>query len=160
MVADSVIKAVENLIAGLNPVNFPGGVLPPVFFDEAPQEGATGAQQRPPYVIISDKGSTSQWDMETNAIDIPSSFSLEVYAVSLGDCDLIMKAIMWNGANPNQRLGLAFATLDLNPPLYAMPGGVIPTTDQHNYAGLNYQAKRVHKYVQNFQVQSYLRGTG
>lgn len=157
MAADSYIKAVEDLIAGLTPTLFPGNVVPPIWFDEAPQQTGAGAQQHTPYIILRDGGGTAQWDEAVNAYT-PSTFTLEVYDRSLGVCDSIMKAILWNGQNPNLKLGLAFATLSLNAPLYSIV--VMPTTDQHSYAGVDYQGQRVHKYAQSFDVTVGLRGTG
>lgn len=160
MAADSVLKAVENLIAGLTAASFPSSTIPPVWFDEAPQQGTTGTQQHPPYIILEDGGGEPGWDYETNAVS-RGKFTLTVYDRSLGTCDSIMKAVLWNGQNPNLRQGLAFATLDVNPPLYAMAGAVTPTRDQHSYAGyLDYEGKRVHRYSQDFEYEVMIRGTG
>lgn len=161
MPADSVIKAVENLIAGLTAANFPALAVPPVWLDEAPQQGTTGSQQHPPYIIISDANATDPgWDLETNAVT-PGQFTLTAYSRSLGDADAIMKAVLWNGVAPNLRAGLAFATLSLNPPLYAMSGAVTPTKNRSKYAGfLDYEGKRVHQVEQDFEYEVQLRGTG
>jgi hypothetical protein len=160
MPADSVIKAVENLIAGLTAANFPALSVPPVWLDQAPLQGATGSQQHPPYIIIVDKGGKPAWDTETNAV-ISGAFTISAYSRTLGDADLMMKAVLWNGAIPSLRLGLAFANISINPPLYTMGGAMTPTTDKHGYAGFqDYEGKRVHFASQDFEYQLTLRGTG
>ena len=154
MAADSVIKAVEDFISGLNASLFPGGTIPSVWLDEAPQQNTPNSQAQPPYIIISDDGDKPQWDFETSAI-IKGSFTLEAYALNLDDADSIMKAILWNGAPSSSRRGLAFATLTLNAQLYSM--AVTPTRGQRKYSGMNYQGKRVHFTSQSFDTQVGLR---
>ncbi len=158
----SVIAAVMAKYGALNASNFPGDVLPPIFLDEAPQQTGASAQQRPPYTIIRDGGGEDQWDTEVNAVT-PGTFTLEVYyssADAVGDCDTAMNAILWNGANPNQIQGIGFMTLDLTPPLYGMGYAVVPTTDQHNYAGLDYAGQRTYKLAHDFRATYQTRGTG
>jgi hypothetical protein len=159
----AIVAKYETLTATL----FPGGLStsrPPIWLDEAPQEGATGSQQRVPYTIIEDLGGTSKWTFGTdsgtpgqNAI-LNGAFALEVYYVSLGDCDTAMGAILWNGLKPNARNGLAFATLTLTTPYQWM--SAVPTTDQHSYAGFDYLDQRVHKLRQKFKTQVALVGEG
>lgn len=158
MPADSYIKAVENLIAGLTAGNFPGSAVPAVYFDEAPQANPAGtAQQRAPYIVLEDDGSTYRWDFEDNAI-AEGGFTLKCYARTLADADAMLKAVMFNGQNPNQRAGLAMATLSFNAPLYPM--AVRPTKGRRGYAGPDYQGHRVHVAEQAFECVVELRGTG
>lgn len=165
MPSDSVIAAVIAKYKALTAANFPNITLPPIWLDEAPQEDLIGNQLRPPYTIIKDDGGKPKWTFGTlpgdpgqNAI-IAGEFALEVYYVSLADCDTAMNAILWNGALPNLRLGLAFCTLSLNSPLKSM--SVVPTSDQRKYAGfLDYLGNRVHFARQEFRTQVALAGQG
>lgn len=165
MAESSVLAAVMAKYGTLSAAGFPGSEVPSIWLDEAPQEGSTGSQLKPPYVIIRDGGGRDEWDFETNAIT-PGSFSLDVYYADDGTssgvtlCDQAMAAIFWNNVAPNLRSGIAFMTCDLVAPLYGMDGAVIPTTDQHSYAGLNFQGKRVYKYTHDFDVTYQTRGTG
>ena len=159
----SIIGAVVAKYGTLTAANFPNATRPPIWLDEAPQEGPTAAQQRLPYVIIKDGGGTDQWDMEVNAVT-PGTISLEIYYADgsdpLGDCDAALKAILWNGLNPNQVAGIAFMTPDLAAPQYGMARSVMPTRSKREYAGVNLEDKRVYKVTQEFDVISNTRGTG
>lgn len=162
MASGSVIAAVMTKYGTLSAANFPNSTLPPIWLDEAPQEGTTGAQQRPPYVIIRDGGGEDQWDTEVNAVT-PGTFTLEVYysgTNALANCDTAMNAILWNGANPNLVQGIGFMTLDLTPPLYGLAYAVLPTTDQHSYAGIDYAGQRTYKLAHDFRATYQTRGTG
>lgn len=152
--ADSVIKAVENLIGTLNAGVFPNGVIPPVWLDEAPGQNTPNSQAQPPYIIIRDDGGRYAWDFKTSAIQ-KGGFKLEAYALTLADSDAIMKALLFNGRPSASRDGVAFATLTLNAQLYSM--SVMPTTDKREYTGMNYQGARVHRTSQEFVTQVGLR---
>lgn len=165
MAAGSIIAGSIDLYNTLTASNFPGSTRPPIWLDEAPQQTGTGTQQRLPYVIIEDHGGNPKWTFTSsvattygqNAI-VYDEFSITAYAASLGDCDTIMAAILWNGSTPNARAGLAFAVLSLSSPLRGMT--VIPGQTQANYAGLNYQGQRAYKIRQDFRAEASLSGTG
>lgn len=165
MAATSYITAVQGIYAGLSAANFPGGVRTPgPFLDEAPLTGTGGAGTfiAPPYVLIFDGGGENRWTFNPpgqNAI-VTGSFRLEAYALDLGDCDRIIAAILWNGQNPNNRAGLAFASLVLTAPEKGIAGSVIPTRNQRNYAGIQYQNQRVHVAKQWFNLQTAISGDG
>lgn len=151
----AVIAKYETLTAG----NFPSSSRPPIWLDEAPQSGTAGAQQRPPFVIIEDLGGRYDWTTESEGVE-NGSFKLTTYYNSLADADMAMSAILWNGAAPNSRQGIAFMTLDLTAPLYGMTAAVTPTTNQRRYAGLDHAKNPVHAVEQVFEASQQTRGTG
>lgn len=164
----SYITAIQAIYDGLTAANFPGGVLTPgPFLDEAPQTSSSGGRQSPPYVVMEDTGSTEEWtfgkgdtpDVGQNAI-VKSSFSFEAFAFSLGDCDNIIKAILWNGSNPNARAGVAFATLSLVSPQKGVAAAVWPKRVKRGYAGFQYNNQRVHSTKQWFDVLTAISGDG
>lgn len=165
MASGSIISAVEAFIPTLTAANFPNSIIPPIWLDEAPQEGPTGSQLRAPYLIIKDDGGKPKWTFGTNggtpgqnAIS-EGRFTLEAYYLSLADCDQAMNAILWNGATPNDRLGLAFATLALESPYKCL--AIKPELDQRRYSGFqDLNGKRVHMARQDFSTQVAIGGSG
>lgn len=149
MPAGSVIAAVIDLYGTLDAANFPNGIRPPIWLDQAPQEAVDGSQSRPPYVIVRDGGGTEQWDTGTNSVAF-ESFTIEVYYNLLSDCDAGLTAILFNGAPPVQHAGLAFASLSLASPNQNLSRTVRPKRSQRSYAGLDFQQQRVHKVAQDF----------
>lgn len=162
----SYIRAAQAVYDGLTAANFPGGSLPPgPYLDEAPVTGSGGDRLPPPYVVIRDLGSEAQWTFTSrspagpgqNAL-VVGGFVLEAYALTLGDCDSIMAAVLWNGQAPNSRAGLAFAALSLTAPLRGL--SVVPTKDQRAYAGYDRAGARVHVAKQWFKVTTSISGDG
>lgn len=165
----SHITAVQGVYDGLTGSNFPGGARwKGPFLDEAP---ATAADQqlRPPYVVMRDLGADANWTFTgdagkgtpgQNAL-VVGEFVIETYALSLGDCDAAMAAILWNGQVPNNRAGLAMASFTLAAPLKGIAGAVVPTKCQRSYAGKPGQTgARVHVTKQWFKVKTAISGDG
>jgi len=151
----------------LSAANFPGASRPPIFLDEAPQEGSTGQQQRTAYVILEDISGDPEWTFvqgpATTGQDgiIDESFTLQVFYAgtnALANCDTAMNAILWNGSVPNTRAGLAFCQLDLASPLRSMM--VIPKKSLSKYEGLDYLDRPVYSVRQWFKVMTQLVGAG
>lgn len=170
----SYITAVQGVYNGLSQLAFPSGFTlsqQPLWLDEPPTVGPTGGTQRlpPPYVVIRDLSSTARWTFVgpatpaaatgQNAIET-GEFVLEAYDTNLGVADAIMWAIMWNGQVPNARAGLAFATLSILPPQGGIEGYPMPTRDQRNYSGFQYNNARVHVSKQWFKVMTKISGDG
>jgi hypothetical protein len=164
----SYITAVQGVYAGLTASFFPNSTRTPgPFLDEAPVTGATAERLSPPYVLIFDMGSDAQWTFTSATSGAPGqngivigSFRLEAYDYSLGDCDTIIRTILWNGQRPNFRAGLAFATLNLTSPEKGIAGCVIPTRNQRNYAGFQLNNQRVHCTKQWFTIKTAVSGDG
>jgi len=167
----SAIKAVENLYATLNPTAFPavcGGVLPPIYLDEAPvttQGSLTSVQQRVPYVILKDMGEEPvpgsyggmlAWDRVNAKYAADGGFLIECYAQLLGDADAINFAILFNGQDPSMKAGLALAKLLLDSPYYAVPDDLVPMRCVRSYAGFNYNNQRCHVTRQFYTRRVYL----
>lgn len=164
MPADSAIKAIQNKYLTLDPAAFPGGVRPPgPFLDEAPQSFQTpGVTSEPPYVILVDggespttDGSSEPWATGLVKTALEGTFTLKVYYKDLGQADACMKAILFNGQAPELKQGLAFCTLDVNPPLVSMPYNCIPGRSFRKYAGFAINNERVHMVVQEFERRLY-----
>jgi hypothetical protein len=165
----SYITAVQGVYDGLTGSNFPGGSRwSGPYLDEAPAT-ASAAQLRPPYVVLRDLGADAKWTFTgdagkatpgQNALVI-GQFVVEAYALSLGDCDTAMAAILWNGQVPNNRAGLAFASFTLATPLKGIAGAVVPTKAQRSYAGqADRTGVRVHITKQWFTVKTAISGDG
>lgn len=164
----SVIAAVMAKYDTLTPTLFPDHVLPPIYLDEAPQEGTTAQQLRPPYVILVDESGKPEWTFKQGAASVgqdgilDESFSLEVFysgqTNALANCDAAVNAILWNGAVPNSRAGLAFCQLDLASPLRSMM--VIPGKSLSKYQGLDYRGAPAYSVKQWFKAPTQLVGAG
>lgn len=164
MAADSAIKAIINKYLTLDATAFPGGVRPPgLYLDEAPQSFQTpGVSSTPPYVIIVDggeepftDGSNEPWAIGTVKTALQGSFTLRIYYKDLGQADACLKAILFNGQDPELKAGLAFCTLDVNLPLVSMPYNCIPRRSFRKYAGFAIDNERVHMVVQEFERRLY-----
>ena len=164
MASGTVIAAVIAKYGTLSAANFPDASRPSIWLDEAPQQDGAGAQLKTPYTIIRDESNDPEWTFGTNGTPgqnalLDEGFRLEVYYTSLANCNAAMAAILWNGAIPNARAGLAFATLTLDSPLKGL--SVVPTKSRSEYAGfLDYQGKRVYKVWQQFKAPTALAGEG
>jgi hypothetical protein len=165
----SYITAAQAVYDGLTAANFPGATRPPgPYMDAAPVTDGTGLQVRPPYVVMRDLGSAAKWTFSGNAgkatpgqnAIVDGEFVVEAYAVSLGDCDRIIAAILWNGAVPNNRAGLAFATFTLDTPLKGIAGYPVPTRNQRGFAGVDKTGAWVHVTKQWFAVKTAISGDG
>lgn len=167
----SITAAVIAKYGTLTAANFPDASRPAIWLDEAPQQaGGANTQQRVPYVIIEDLGDTAQWTF-SDSLSIPGqnavvkgAFALTVYYQSddsvsgLTKCGTAMNAILWNGAVPDSRAGVAFMVPDLTSPLKGI--SVIPTKSQQHYVGASFQNKPVYSLRQEFKTMSAVGGQG
>jgi hypothetical protein len=165
----SYITAVQGVYDGLTAALFPGAARPAgPFLGEAPQTTAAGARQGLPYVVLVDEGSAPKWTFTGNAglatpgqnAVVVGTFRIEAYALSLGDCDSIVKVVLWNGSVPNSRAGLAFASFTLDTPQKGVAGAVVPTRTQRDYAGRDLNGAPVHVTKQWFTVTTAISGDG
>lgn len=163
----SVLAAIMAKYESLNAANFAGGVIPPIYLDEVPQENGAASQLRTPYVILVDESGDPEWTFvngpQTTGQDaiLDEGFSLEVFYAGtnpLANCDAAINAILWNGAVPNTRAGLAFCTLDLASPLRSM--SVIPKKSLSRWQGLDYQERPTYSVKQWFKAPTQLVGAG
>ena len=169
MPSTGYITAVQAAYDALTGSNFPGGSRwPGPYLDEAPTTDGAGSQVRPPYVVLRDLGATPEWTFTANAGSgtpgqhalVVAEFVIEAHALTLGDCDTAMAAILWNGAVPNNRAGVAFATFTLTTPLKGVSGPV-PGKSQRGYAGkTDRTGARVHYAKQWFKVKTAISGDG
>lgn len=113
----SITAAVKTKYEALTAANFPSAARPPVFFGSAAQTTALGAQQRPPYVVFTEKAHPLNiLDFERNALHVVQ-LACEVFAASMADVDTIVACIRLNGGTVGQGLGFDYGTLaDLTAP--------------------------------------------
>lgn len=106
-----VVVAIKTLYESITASAFPGGTRPAMYFDEAPQTGAGGAQLRPgDYVVLRDRGRQPEYQSDHGATEF-GTVVVEVYHTDLGTADLIAKAIKYGDGTPSQRRGLDFGDL-------------------------------------------------
>ena len=116
--ASSWVAAAIDLYESLSAANFPGGTRPPVYFDQAPEATAAGAQLYPPYVVVRDaSGLAPEYQSDLGGIEV-GTLELEVYAGTLADADAAAKAVKWNGGDPVDHLGFDWGTLAIDAPSY------------------------------------------
>ncbi len=152
MATTSVTAAVKALYDGLSAGNFPGGARPPLYFGEAPQTGAGGAQQRLPYVVFSEQGRQVQvLDFERNSV-LVLTLALDVYANTLADVDGVVDAVRWNGGAVGAGAGFDFGTLgDLTAPRSTHQ--LLPAGEPRRLEGaLDVTGERVHASRMEYRV--------
>lgn len=108
----SIIAACQAKLSALTPDYFPGGVLPAMYFDEAPQTTGAGAQIQPTtqgYVVLKDDGQdVLDMGFEHQTVE-QANVVIEVYYPSLGDVDIAVLAIKRNNGPVGS--GFDFGTL-------------------------------------------------
>lgn len=155
--ADSAIHAIRLFYLTLDPAAFPTGTIPPHHLDEVPKSKGSGQPSAPPYVVIKDGGETPMadnhregWAIATAKTAWEGPFSMFAYATDLGVADQMMKAILWNGQSPELKQGLAFCTLNMNPPLVSFPFNCIPGRNRRGNAGFAIEGQIVYVVQQDF----------
>ncbi len=147
--AASPIAAIKALYSGLTAANFPGASRPPVYFGESPLYD--GQQVRPPYVVVRDDGLTAEHEFEANVIE-DGGLTVEVYADTLEDVDMIVKAIRWNGQSPGQRAGFDFAAPSLDSPYTGM--ALVFRTAVRKVAGVGLAGQRTHMATMTYTLRA------
>lgn len=124
-----------------------GGTRPPIFLGKVPQTTAAAAQQRLPYVCLTDLGFRPEFDSSAGGIE-RGEIRLEVFALKLGgepdepSVDRIADALKWGGATPKYKKGLDFGAIALTG--YTYPVHLMRKSERRDYAGFDYQGARVH----------------
>ena len=105
----SLLASIQAKIDGLTAGNFPGGAVPPVYEDTAPQLNAT-SQLRRPFIVISITPMEAVMTFESAEIEV-SRVTLTAYADSQADADTIIECVRFNGQTIDQLAGLDAGTL-------------------------------------------------
>lgn len=155
MRTQSVIAAVQAKVAGLAVANFPGGVRPAVYFEEAPPVTTTGAQlhvDATGYVVVRHRDTRSRSYSFDGSTREDTDLELEVFYPSLGDCRTAVNALRFNGGVPTNRYGLDYGTLpalDRNLRLLA----VRPTGDRPGREQLGRTGQPVHSWTLSYRIE-------
>lgn len=159
MPADSAIAAIMAFYDTLLASSFPNNSRPNIWLDEAPQALGSTSISEPPYVIIEDGGEqpytdsivSEPWAIGQAKTTWLGSFTLRAYYTNLGLADAAMKAILWNGEDPQNKAGLAFCTLSLNLPLESYPYTCVPGRNFRRSAGFMPDNQQVFLVQQEFE---------
>lgn len=154
--ANSPLAAAMSLYESLSEGLFPSAARPPVYLDKAP-EVASGSQLRTPYVVVTDGGLQPEGRSDYGGPEA-GSLTLQVFARSLGDVDLIVKAVKFGGREPEAKAGLDNSTLPIDPP-YA-PVSLIRTRERRSLAGYDHEGQRVHSCEVEYAVTVELLAAG
>jgi hypothetical protein len=151
----SVIAAVQAKFAALTAGGFPGAVVPTLYFDEAPQTNAAGAQVQPTtagYAVLKDKGSTSKalaFGLTTREL---IRLDFEFYYPSLGDCRMAAFATALNGGTEADKLGFDYGTLpDLTTPYVLL--AMKPRSNKAKKAGTGKTSAPVHYWSVSYELE-------
>ncbi len=151
MATTSIIAAVISKYESLTAANFPGSSRPPIYLDQAPLTDSSGAQERPPYVILRDNGQVPSYEFERTTIEV-CEFVLEVYYASLADVDTAVTAIKRNGGAVGAGSGFDYGTLsDLTSPRSTHE--VRRVKETRRLSSLDYSGNRVHVAILEYRVQ-------
>jgi hypothetical protein len=154
----SPIKAMMELYRTLDPLNYPDDVQPPIYIDKAVQEeGAT--EIRLPYTTIRDNGLWPTWSSAASFYSGKQTVFMSFWYTDLEDAYLAWQATMWNGADPQQKLGMALAQLDLAYPLVSAPVTIWPARMTQRLAGKYRDNQLVYTVTQDFNLQFYQQPT-
>lgn len=148
----SITASVKEKYETLNAANFPNGVRPALYFDQAPQL-VDGLQIRPPYVVFTEGAHKIETlDLEHNNM-VTIQLVFQAFAHSLGDVDAICNAIRWNGGTVGQGTGFDYGTIDtLTPPRHALE--IVPTSEPRQLEDtLDKDGRRIHAAKLEFRVR-------
>ncbi len=155
MATESVIRAVQLKVAALSGGNFPGGVLPAVYFGEAPATNAAGSQVQATsqgYVVIRDRGAdASAYTFRLDTREFVT-LELEVFYPTLADAQQAARGIRLNGGSPAARQGLDYGTLPDLSPAYRLLA-VRPVGSSNERAGLGQTGAVVHSVTLTYRVE-------
>lgn len=157
MSTPSLIVAIQTKFATLTAGNFPGGVVPALYFDEAPQTSATGAQIQVTtagYVVLKDQGSSSRGLAFGGPTREVVKFDFEFFYPSLGDCRAAALATSLNGGLQADKLGFDFGDLpDLGAPYTLL--AIRPRSNKAVKAGVGKTGVPVHQWTLGYDVEVY-----
>jgi hypothetical protein len=146
--AKSAVSSLIDLYNSIGATHF-GGTRPPIYMGEAAPTTGAGAQQRPPYVVLSDEGFRPEFDSSAGGIE-PGEIRLEVFALKLDDAsgvtvDSVVRAIKWGGSAPSAKAGFDWGAFSFAAGSYLYKISMRRTLERRSYAGFDYQGARVHK---------------
>jgi hypothetical protein len=141
----------------LTAANFPGGVRPEIYLDEAPQQKADGTQLFPPYVIVRDLSANPNWSPGESMAAYTGRATFTVRYQSLDNCVRWWSVMMWNGLPKIAKAGVALSQLDVAAPFISGPITVFPGAwaQGHDYTDPNDQ--RVYTLRQDFTLRYWLQ---
>jgi hypothetical protein len=153
--ASSVITAVQARWAAV----FDQAGDPPLYFDEAPQTDAAGAQVRVPYAVLRDTtGLTPEYFSDHGAVET-GDIDVELIATTVAILDGFVARAKWGGQAPSQKAGLDWFALSLTTsPRYQI--SLRRTNERRSYAGFDYQGARCHSCVLTYEVKAGVAAAG
>ena len=81
---------------------------PTLYFGEAPYRDGSGNPVVPPYVVLVDEGTTTEYDFEYHPVET-TRLRFEVYALGLALADAIASGIRYDGGLVTAGAGMDFA---------------------------------------------------
>lgn len=152
----SIIRAVQLKVATLAAGCFPNNTVPPLYFDEAPQTDAAGAQVQPTtagYGVVKHNGSRTRAYAFGGHTREDHEVVIEFYYPALADCRQAVDAVRLNGCKPSEKQGLDFGTLpDLAPPYKLL--AIRPLGDEAGREpGAGKTGARVHSWLVRYRVE-------
>ena len=125
MAAESAIGALIGRWSSVTTAGFPTKL----WFGEVPLYDSSGAVALP-YVVLIDKGTIPDYDLEENPIEV-TSVTFEIYAVTLAEADSIAKRLKYGGGAFTAGSGYDFAaSLDFASGIRLFSNGVARTREQ------------------------------
>lgn len=146
--AKSALHSAIRRYESIPPSAFPGGVRPPCFVDQAPIN-QTNNVLRPPYVIVSDRGSRTEYLSNGGVIETVI-LTVSVFATSLELVDRIAWAIRFGGQPPHQCAGFDFAVWPADPPCQCLQAR--PIKEQRNRVDWTHDAQPVYVVVMDYEI--------
>ena len=132
-----------------------GGTRPPIYLGEATSRQPTvNTIQRLPYVILYNDGFTPVFDSSYGGVE-NGMMRIEAYHTTIDDVsgvtlDKIVRAIKWGGSAPGSRAGLDFGSFTMTGYYYVI--SFKRTRENTEYAGYEFQAKRVYRTKLEYKV--------
>lgn len=147
MATKSVIRACQLKFAAIPAGGFPGGVLPALYFDEAPQTDGSGAQVQPTtqgYAVIRSKGAAARaYAFGSPLTREDAEVEIEFFYPSLGDCSDAAEAT---------RAAFDYGALpDLDPSFTLL--AIRPRSNRPSRAGLGKTGVPVHSWVLGYRIE-------
>lgn len=145
--ATSAVSALFDLYNSIPVAAFGGSVRPPLRLGSMSQASVTGAQQRPPYVVLKDQGFRPEFNSSSGGIE-NGQLVFEVFAGPIGaavgmSLDSIVLGLKYAGAAPDAKEGFDWGALTITGFLYGI--ALRRTREQREYAGFDFEGQPVHK---------------
>jgi hypothetical protein len=147
MATASIVRAAQLKFAGLTAASFPGGVLPALYFDEAPVVTGSGAQAQVTtqgYVVLKHTGTRARAYAFGGATREDVGLEFEVYYPTLGDALTAVGVI---------KAGFDYGTLpDLDTAVFLLLA-IRPVSDRPAFAGLGKTGANVHQWTVGYSLE-------